>query len=183
MIILQYPFENWRIQMENIILIGFMGCGKTSVGKRLSESLEIDFLDTDQLIEETQKKTISDIFEAEGEAAFRAMETECLKMLLEQERKPFVLSVGGGLPIREENRNLLSQIGRVIYLRVSADVVYKRLRNDKTRPLLQDVNPRGRIADLMGARKQYYEGAADTIIDVSEKEFDEIVEEIVKVTS
>ena len=166
--------------MKNIILIGFMGCGKTSVGKRLAQSLNMDFLDTDQLIEEWNGKTISDIFAEEGESAFRVMETDCLKKLLEQARNPFILSVGGGLPIREENRKLLSQIGHVIYLKVSAEVVYKRLRNDKTRPLLQDANPRGRIVDLMSVRKQYYEGAADTIIEVSEKDFETIVEEIIK---
>ncbi len=164
--------------MENIILIGFMGCGKTSVGKRLAESLHMDFLDTDQLIEEWNGKTISDIFAEDGEAAFRAMETKCLKKLLEENRNPFILSVGGGLPIREENRKLLSQMGHVFYLKVSPEVVYMRLRNDKTRPLLQDVNPRGRIIDLMSARKHYYEDAAQAIVEVDDKGFETIIEEI-----
>ena len=164
--------------MENIILIGFMGCGKTSVGKRLAESGNMEFLDTDEWIEEKEKKTISDIFATQGEAAFRNMETDCLKQLLEYKEKNFVLSVGGGLPIREENRKLLSMIGHVVYLKASPDVIYKRLRNDKTRPLLQGMNPRGRIFDLMSARKNYYEGAAEYIIEVDDKDFTEIVEEI-----
>lgn len=164
--------------MKNIILIGFMGCGKTSVGKKLSETLGMEFLDTDELIEEKQGRTISSIFETDGEAEFRIMETECLKDLLKREGEAFVLSVGGGLPIREENRKLLSQIGHVVYLRVSPDVVYKRLRGDKTRPLLQGVNPRGRIMDLMSARKNFYEGAADSIIEADDKDFSEIIEEI-----
>lgn len=164
--------------MKNIILIGFMGCGKTSVGKKLSETLDMEFLDTDELIEEKQGRKISSIFETDGEAAFRVMETVCLKELLKRDGKPFVLSVGGGLPIREENRKLLSQIGHVVYLKVSPEIVYMRLRNDRTRPLLQGVNPRGRIMDLMSARKNFYEGAADSIIEVDNKEFQEIIEEI-----
>lgn len=164
--------------MGNIILIGFMGCGKTSVGKRLAEAFNMEFLDTDEWIEKKENKSISEIFATQGEAAFRNMETECLKQLLEYKEKAFVLSVGGGLPIREENRQLLSKMGHVVYLKASPDVIYKRLRNDKTRPLLQGMNPRGRIFDLMSARKNFYEGAAEYIVEVDDKEFTEIVEEI-----
>lgn len=167
--------------MKNIILIGFMGCGKTSVGKRLSQTLECDFLDTDELIEQQQKRSISEIFATDGETAFREMETECLKSLLKQPGDGFVLSVGGGLPIREANRSLLKELGDVILLQVSPDVVYKRLRNDKTRPLLQDKNPRGRILDLMSARKSFYEDAATHIVDVDERTFDEIVADILEI--
>ena len=164
--------------MKNIVLIGFMACGKSSVGRRLSQALDIEFLDTDELIEQKAGTTISDIFAKQGEAAFRAMETECLKDLIGRDSCAFVLSVGGGLPIREENRKLLSQIGEVIYLKVSADTVFMRVRNDTTRPLLQTPNPRGRIMDLMNARKQFYEDAADYIIEADNKSFDEIIGEI-----
>lgn len=164
--------------MKNIILIGFMACGKSSVGRRLSQALDAEFLDTDELIEQKAGTTISDIFAKQGEAAFRVMETECLKDLLSRDGGTFVLSVGGGLPIREENRKLLSQIGKVIYLKVSADTVFMRVRNDTTRPLLQTQNPRGRIMDLMNARKQFYEDAADYIIEADNKSFDEIIGEI-----
>lgn len=164
--------------MENIILIGFMACGKSSVGRRLSQALDIEFLDTDKLIEQKTGTAISDIFAKHGESAFRTMETECLKDLLSREKGAFVLSVGGGLPIREENRKLLPQIGKVIYLKVSADTVFMRVRNDSTRPLLQTPNPRGRIMDLMSARKQFYEDAADYIIEADNKSFDEIIREI-----
>lgn len=164
--------------MRNIILIGFMGCGKTSVGKRLSEALNIRFLDTDELIVEKEGRTISDIFASDGEVAFRSMETTCLRELLENKEENFVLSVGGGLPIREENRKLLSQIGHVVYLKVSPELVYKRLKNDRTRPLLQGANPRGRILDLMSARKRFYESGADSIVEVDDKNFEEIINEI-----
>lgn len=164
--------------MKNIILIGFMACGKSSVGRRLSQALNMEFLDTDELIEEKEGITVSKIFAERGEAAFRAMETECLKDLLDKETLPFVLSVGGGLPIREENRRLLSQIGTVVYLKVSAETVFMRVRNDTRRPLLQTPNPRGRIMDLMSARKQFYEDAADVVLEADDKSFDVIIEEI-----
>lgn len=168
--------------MKNIILIGFMGCGKSSVGRRLAQKLDCDFLDTDELIEEQQGCSISDIFAKEGEGAFREMETECIKELIEKGGDGFVLSVGGGLPVRECNRELLKELGEVVLLQVSADVVYKRLRNDKTRPLLQDKNPRGRIVDLMNARKGFYEEAATCVVDVNDRSFEEIVEEIIAVS-
>ena len=167
--------------MKNIILIGFMGCGKSSVGKRLAQALNCVFLDTDELIEKEQERTISDIFATDGEGAFREMETECLRNLIERGGEGFVLSVGGGLPVREINRKLLKELGDVVLLQVSAEVVYKRLRGDKTRPLLQDKNPRGRIEDLMNARKGFYEDAAEYVVNVDEKNFDDIVDEIVKI--
>ena len=167
--------------MKNIILIGFMGCGKTSVGKRLSQTLGCEFLDTDEWIEHKQKRSISEIFATDGEAAFREMETECLKSLLKRGGDGFVLSVGGGLPIREVNRNLLKELGDVVLLQVSPEVVYKRLRNDKTRPLLHNKNPLGRILDLMSARKSYYEDAAMHIVDVNERDFEQIAADILSV--
>lgn len=167
--------------MKNIILIGFMGCGKTSVGKRLSQALGCEFLDTDELIELEQQRSIREIFDTDGEAAFREMETECVKKLLKRQGDGFVLSVGGGLPIRQVNRSLLKELGDVVLLQVSPDVVYKRLRNDRTRPLLQDKNPMGRILDLMSARKSYYEEAATHIVDVNDRDFEEIVKDILHV--
>ena len=163
---------------DNIILIGFMGCGKSSVGIKLSYRLKRTIIDTDKWIEKKQKTTISEIFAGDGEAAFRQMETECLKELLNRKEDSFVFSVGGGLPIREENRKLLSQIGHVVYLKVSPETVYKRLRNDKTRPLLQGTNPRGRIFDLMNSRKGFYESASASIVEVDDRDFYNIIEEI-----
>lgn len=164
--------------MKNIILIGFMACGKSSVGRRLSQAIDLEFLDTDSLIEQKTGTSISDIFSTQGEPAFRTMETECLKELINREGGAFVLSVGGGLPIREENRRLLSQIGTVIYLRVTPDTVFMRVRNDKSRPLLQTTNPRGRIMDMMNARKQFYEDAADYVLEADNKSFEAIIDEI-----
>lgn len=164
--------------MNNIILIGFMGCGKTSVGKRLSDKLSLCFKDTDQLIEEKAGKTIAEIFADEGEKTFRNMETECLKNLIDGNESGMVLSVGGGLPLREENRMLLRKLGRVIYLKASGETVYNRVKYDTKRPLLQGNNPRGRILDLMAARKGFYEDAAEFTVCVDGKNFTQIMEEI-----
>ena len=107
---------------DNIILIGFMGCGKSSVGIRLSYRLRRTIIDTDQWIEQKQKKTVSEIFEESGEEAFRCMETECLRELIKTARRQ-IISVGGGLPMRKENHALLKELGRVFYLKVTPETV------------------------------------------------------------
>ena len=89
-----------------------------------------------------------------------------------------IFSTGGGTPIKEENRELLKQLGTVIYLKVSPDVVYERLKEDTTRPLLQTQNPKARIEELLFAREDAYEAAADIIIEVDSKSLEDIVEEI-----
>ena len=163
--------------MNDIILIGYMGCGKSTVGVRLSYRLQQPFLDTDKIIESKQERSISDIFKEEGEEYFRQLETSCINDLL-QEKKWYVIATGGGLPMRSENRELLKKLGTVIYLRVSPKTVYARLKNDTTRPLLQGENPMQKIIDMIEQRGPKYEEAADIIIDVDGKNFDEILAEI-----
>lgn len=162
---------------DNIILIGFMGCGKSSVGIRLSYQLRRTMIDTDKWIEQRQKKTISQIFEESGEEAFRQMETECLKELIRTANRQ-IISVGGGLPMREENHELLKELGRVIYLKVTPETVYERVKNDTTRPLLQVEDPMERIRTLMEKRAPVYEACADVILEVSHQTIEEIVEKI-----
>lgn len=162
---------------DNIILIGFMGCGKSSVGYRLSYALRRTLIDTDKLIEKRQKMTISQIFEINGESAFRQMETDCIKYLIETADKQ-IISTGGGLPIKEENHALLKQLGRVYYLKVTKEAVYERLKQDTTRPLLQGDNPQAKIEELLSKRAPVYEACADEVIDASDKSFEEIIAEI-----
>lgn len=164
---------------KSVILIGFMGSGKTTVGMKLSYKLRISVEDTDKLIERREGRTISEIFAKEGEEAFRRMETNLLKELSENPRGR-ILSVGGGTPTRPENRKLLRKCGTVIYLRVRPETVYERIKDDKTRPLLQCEDPMKRITDLLESRKEYYEECADLIIDVDGMEVGEIVEKIAK---
>lgn len=162
---------------DNIILIGFMGCGKTSVGVRLSYQMRRTMIDTDKWIENKQKMTISDIFGTYGEEAFRRMETECLKELIQTAERQ-IISVGGGLPVREENHRLLKELGKVIYLKVTPETVYLRLKEDTSRPLLQVEDPLKQICTLMQKRAPVYEACADVIIEVSELSFDEIMNQI-----
>ncbi len=164
---------------DNIILTGFMGCGKTSVGIRLSYTLRRTLIDTDKWIEKKQGKTVSEIFASEGEEAFRRMESECIRELIGTAEGQ-IISTGGGLPVRKENRKLLKKLGTVYYLEVTPECVFERLKGDTTRPLLQGENPREKIRELLEAREAFYQEGADVIIEVSAKSFEDIITEIVK---
>lgn len=162
---------------KHIILIGFMGSGKSTVGIGLSYKLQCALTDTDKLIERQEGRSISDIFAREGEAYFRERETELLKTL-KQEKTRRVFSVGGGTPLREENRKLLQELGTVVYLKVSPETVYERLKGDMTRPLLQGENPMGKITTLLGEREALYLATADIVVAADKKKPAQIVEEI-----
>lgn len=159
-------------------MIGFMGSGKSTLGIRLSYRLQYALEDTDKLIECRVGRTIGEIFDQEGEEAFRQMETEQLRKLVENKGQR-VYSVGGGTPIREVNRPLLKQLGFVVYLRISPEAVYERLKGDTTRPLLQGKDPLGRIRSLMAEREAAYTEVADVILDVDDLTADQVVEQIV----
>lgn len=166
-------------QDRNLVLTGFMGSGKTSVGLKLSYRLRTTVEDTDRLIERREGRRISEIFAEQGEEHFRKLETALLTELTEQ-KYVRIYSVGGGTPVREENRRLLKKLGTVIYLRVRPETVYERLRGDTTRPLLQCDNPLEKIRELLESRREAYEDCADLIIDVDELEIEDILNIIVK---
>lgn len=166
---------------KNIILIGFMGSGKTTVGYKLSYRLRTPVEDTDKLIEKRESKTISDIFKENGEAYFRQLETELLEEIKERTYAR-ILSVGGGTPISPINRKLLKECGTVIYLRAKPETVYERVKNDNSRPLLQCEDPMCKIRELMAARKDAYEECADVIIDTDDLTMDEVLDRVVAET-
>lgn len=165
--------------MGNVILIGFMGCGKSSVAVKLSYRMKQSMTDTDKLIEKKQGKTITEIFAQDGEEAFRDMETEALKSLKETAKNQ-IISVGGGLPVKEENRALMKEIGKVVYLRAKPETLYERVKDDTNRPLLQCDDPLQKIRTLLEERKDAYEAAADLVVDVDDKNFGQILYEIEK---
>ena len=169
-----------RLSQRNIILTGFMGSGKSSCGRMIARRLEIPFVDTDKRIEESAGKSISEIFAQDGEESFRTLETELLKTLL-LEKGPFVLSVGGGMPLREENRLLLKKLGSVFYLKASPESVWERVRGNKSRPLLQTENPKQRILSLMEERKECYTEAADHEVDTDNRSPREVAEEVISI--
>ncbi|MFH1390437.1 MAG: shikimate kinase [Candidatus Margulisiibacteriota bacterium] len=162
----------------NIILIGFMGSGKSSVGKALAKRLNIEFLDTDELIEGVEGKKISRIFKEEGEDHFRALETDTLKTL--KSYKGFVLSAGGGIVLRQENIDLLKEIGKVVLLTAEPDKIHERVGRETHRPLLNVSDPRAEIARLLEKRRPSYQAAADLTIDTTTLSVTEVAEKIIK---
>lgn len=142
----------------------------------MAEMFQVSLVDTDSWIEEKEGISISEIFAVKGEAYFRDLETKCLKSLLEVTNS--IISVGGGLPVREENQKLLKQLGLVIYLKAKPDTICERLKGDTTRPLLQTENPLQKIKDMLNDREEKYQAAAHQVIDVDGKGIQEIIEEI-----
>jgi 3-dehydroquinate synthase len=147
----------------NIILVGMMGAGKTTVGKALAHSLGKKFIDSDHEIQERTGVKIPVIFEIEGEAGFRKRESEVLVELIKKNN--IILSTGGGAVLSQENRQLLKQNGIVIYLRASVNDLYRRTRHDKNRPLLQTQNLYARLHELYTQRDAHYRESAHVIID------------------
>ncbi|SCX92799.1 shikimate dehydrogenase [Butyrivibrio hungatei] len=163
----------------NVILEGFMGSGKSTVSELISDKLELELIDTDEAIEEAEGRKISEIFEQDGEEAFRDMETGLMEMVISEHMRETVISLGGGLPVREKNRELLKRAGKVVYLRTSPETVYDRLKGDDTRPLLKSENPLARIKELQDERGKIYEEAADIIVDTDGKSPEEVANEII----
>ena len=160
---------------KNIVLIGFMGSGKTTTGIKLSYKYRMPVEDTDKLIERAEGRTIREIFAEEGEEYFRQAETGLLESLLSR-KDGKIYSVGGGTPVKPENRALLRQLGTVVFLRVKPETVYDRVKNDTSRPLLQCADPLSRIRELMGQRESAYEDCADVIVDMDEAGADAIIQ-------
>lgn len=162
---------------NNIILIGFMGSGKTTVGQLLAKNLGYHFLDTDEYIEQTTGKTISTIFATYGEEYFRSLETKIVEELAASVSNT-VVSTGGGLPLREKNANILKEMGQVIFLQISKAVVLNRLQGDINRPLLQGKNVEERVETLLTERFDKYKKAAHYMVCVDQRTEQEVMEYI-----
>ena len=167
--------------MSNICLIGYMGCGKTTAGQLAADILAYDFDDTDDIIVRREGRSIPEIFEKNGEAYFRGLETGTLKELCESGEENVLLSTGGGLPVKTENRLLLKRFGTVVYLKASAQTLYERVKDDSGRPLLQTDDKLGKIKEMLDFRAPLYEEAADHIIDTDDLDLAGVVTEIVNI--
>ena len=151
-----------------IILVGLMGCGKTTVGKALSKRTGMPLLDTDAIIEEQIGKPISEIFANEGEAHFRALETALLRYLLYNPTPtPSIISTGGGIVVRPENRELLRMLGFTVWLNVSINALLTRTARSTTRPLLMNTDRRAVFTRLDSERRAFYKEAAHFWLDAS----------------
>jgi len=163
--------------MKNIVLTGFMGTGKTAVGKILSQRLGFSLVDVDTEIEREQDTTITDIFKRLGEPVFRDIESAIIKKL--SSLKNVVLSTGGGAVLRAENMDALRKNGIIVCLTASPEVILRRTSSNKDRPLLQTDNPLQKINELYTFRKPYYD-AADLIIDTDDMSPLQVAEEIIR---
>jgi len=160
--------------LRNIVLVGFMGCGKSTLGRVLNQKLSYPLIDTDQVIEEQTGKSVADIFSEDGEESFRTMETKLLKDMLSSECNHHIISTGGGMVLRPENRELLQRLGFVVWLFCSAEETFERTSRNNNRPLLQCDDPMALITRMLGERGPLYEDAAHLKISTSGLEFDEI---------
>jgi shikimate kinase len=163
---------------KNIIFVGLMGSGKTTIGKQVSKALDMEFCDTDHAVEVKTGVNIATIFELEGEEGFRLREHNLLVDLMDNQKK--VIATGGGIVLNGENRKLLRQLGTVVYLRSNIKDLILRLRNDNTRPLIQNVNLDEKFNELFNERDPLYIEVADYIIDTKNKKVSDIKNEILE---
>jgi len=148
-----------------VFLVGMMGAGKTSIGRNLARELGREFVDLDVALEARCGVPIPHIFDIEGEAGFRRRETRILGDYVDKSRT--VLATGGGVVLAETNRALLKH-GTVVYLRVNAEELLRRLAGDKQRPMMQADDPQARVAELLALRTPLYEAVADVIFDTAQ---------------
>ncbi len=164
----------------NIYLIGFSGTGKSLSGSKAAELLKLPFVDMDELIQYRTAKSIPEIFEEQGEDAFRRLETDLLREL--STKRARVVSTGGGVPVRDENRQIMHASGVIILLTASPETIHQRLtsrqnRNRTPRPMLGDEVPLRRISDLLASREDAY-SCADRVVDTEGLSHDRVASAI-----
>lgn len=162
---------------SNIYLVGFMGTGKTAVGREVARQLKLRFVDMDSIIEEREKKAISRIFEEDGEPYFRKIEKQVLKKISAEADS--VISCGGGVVLDKENIRIMKQTGAVICLSARPGVIIARTRRYEHRPLLNVDNPEKKIKELLELRAPFY-AQSDHTIDTSDLSVAEAVKRILK---
>ena len=162
--------------LVNLALIGFMGTGKSSVGRLVAEQLHFDYLDTDELIQSRTGRTIADVFEKDGEPAFRKLEQQLVSELAARRRT--VIATGGGLPADPINLASLKTHALVVCLWASPEKIWERVRNQSHRPLLCDPNPRLKIRELLAAREPFYR-QADVLINTDLRSAREAAQQVV----
>ena len=159
---------------KNIVLVGPMGSGKTTVGRRLAHELNQDFFDTDHEIIDKTGVTIDHIFDIEGEEGFRERESKILENLCQMSN--IILATGGGIVILSKNRKILQNVGLVVYLSSSVDQLLRRTAKSKSRPLLENSTDRRKtITELVEARDMYYREVASIVIDTTGRRLHEVI--------
>lgn len=159
----------------NIVLVGFMGTGKTAAGKLLTEKTGMKYISTDELIEHKERRSINDIFKKSGEPYFRRVEKEVVKKVAELDK--FIIDAGGGVVLDKENIQNLKRNGKIICLAAAPEVILERTKRYYHRPLLNTKNPKEKIEELLKFRAPFY-AQADVTIDTTNLTLDEVVQEI-----
>lgn len=159
------PESNRKYQSGNLILVGMMGSGKTTMGRTLAKHLDKIFVDSDEEVQKRTGVTIPHIFDIEGEAGFRQRESVVIRDLVGRDN--MVLATGGGAVLAEQNRITLQQNGIVIYLKASVHDLWQRTRHDRNRPLLQTADPHAKLAELHQQRDPLYQQVADIVVQSS----------------
>ncbi|MBM6685548.1 chorismate mutase [Faecalicatena contorta] len=162
----------------NIILIGFMGAGKTTISDYLSTMFAMNIVEMDQVIEEREEMSIQDIFATYGEEYFRELETGLLVEM--QSRKNTVISCGGGVAMRERNVAEMKKNGRVVLLTASPETIYERVKDSRNRPVLNGRKNVQGISELMEQRREKYEAAADIVVNTDGKTVLQVCEEMIQ---
>ncbi|MBU0654778.1 MAG: shikimate kinase AroK [Gammaproteobacteria bacterium] len=161
---------------KNIILVGLMGAGKSTIGRQLARRLNLTFYDSDKVIEERTGVSIPTIFAIEGEQGFREREE---LVIAEFAAMPgILLATGGGSVLRETNRAHIKAGGCVIYLRATADQLFQRIKHDKSRPLMQTENPLQTLRDLLKTREPLYMEVADLVVSTGKQKVNVILRDI-----
>ncbi len=163
-------------RIVNIALIGFMGTGKTSVGRLVADQLRFNYLDTDEMIQSATGKTIAEIFFANGEPAFRALEENVCQELAAKNQT--VISAGGGLPVAPQNMASLKTHALVVCLWASPAKIWERVKNQTHRPLLHDPDPQKKIRDLLAAREPFYK-QADILLNTESRSLREVAQQVI----
>ena len=164
--------------MKNIFLIGFMGSGKSTIARALSEKLDVEQVEMDELIVQEQGMPITEIFEKYGEAHFRDIETDLVRRL--QAKDGVVVSCGGGAVLREENRKMMKASGAIVWLTAKPETILERVKNSTNRPILNGNMNVEYITELMEKRRVCYEESADYAVATDGKSRDEICEMFLK---
>lgn len=163
----------------NLVLIGFMGSGKSSIGRILAAKLGFHLLDTDAMVVEAAGMQITDIFAWKGEEGFREYEAKALAYLVDRNAQKAVVATGGGIVTRQSNLPVLRRLGFVVQLTASEEVIFERVSRNKARPMLHTPNPRETVAQLLSRRAPLYAAAADYMIDTSTKSHTQAADAII----
>lgn len=166
--------------MKNIILVGFMGSGKTTIAMKLSHELKMRYVSTDDIIEKKEKRTINEIFTKDGEDYFRSVESEAVREACSMEN--VIIDLGGGAVLRDENWNFMKSSGVVICLTADEDAIMERTKKYKHRPLLNVEDPKQKIQNLMRQRAPFY-ARADHCVDTGKLTVKQAVKNIIEIVN